>query len=243
MSFFKKSIIFLLLALSWYSSLGQQTDLGSWNILNLKYTLNEHWSVFGEAQIRSLRFYDDFHYHELKGGVNYKALPQMQLTLGVGDYDTYREGGTFVTPKNNDELRIWPQVVFSQSLGKFKMEHRYRTELRFANTGNYRTRFRYRIGLAYPFGRKSAAGARYQLNLSNELFFGTREPYFERTRLNLALSKRISPQSSLQVGYVYQFDYRINDEIGRGFFQIGLFFEWKKKKTAAPDDSANSKEN
>ena len=53
----------------------QYTDLGSWNIVNLKYKIAEKWSVFGEAQLRSLRFYDDFHYHEYKAGLNYKIHP------------------------------------------------------------------------------------------------------------------------------------------------------------------------
>ena len=49
---------------------GQITGLGSWNILNAKFNINEKWSVFGEAQLRSLEFYDRFHYYEYKGGVN-----------------------------------------------------------------------------------------------------------------------------------------------------------------------------
>jgi len=34
----------------------QKFDLGSWNILKLKYDFNDKWSVFGEAQLRSLKF-------------------------------------------------------------------------------------------------------------------------------------------------------------------------------------------
>jgi hypothetical protein len=37
------------------SALAQNLDIGSWNILNLKYNHNEKWSVFGEAQLRSLK--------------------------------------------------------------------------------------------------------------------------------------------------------------------------------------------
>ena len=33
------------------SSFAQSFDLGSWNILNLKYNHSEKWSVFGEAQL------------------------------------------------------------------------------------------------------------------------------------------------------------------------------------------------
>lgn len=47
-------------------SVAQNFDLGSWNILNLKYNVNDKWSVFGEAQLRSLKFYTNFHYYEYK---------------------------------------------------------------------------------------------------------------------------------------------------------------------------------
>lgn len=202
----------------------QQDGLGSWNILNIKYTINAKWSVFGEAQLRSLRFYDDFHYHEYKGGVSYKALPNLTLSLGAGDYDTYREGGNFVTPKNNDEFRIWPQVVLTQSLKRVKMEQRYRAEFRFTSNG-YRNRFRYRLGLTYPFGISDSGEKPFQLSFSNEIFFTDREPYFERNRALLSLGYKVSKYASVQVGYLHQFDYRINDETGRDFLQVGLYAE------------------
>lgn len=109
-------------------------------------------SVFGEAQLRSLQFYDDFHYYEYKAGFNYKALKNLKLTLGAGSYQTYKEGGNFVVPKNNNEFRIWPQVILSQKLGAFTVEQRYRAEFRYTSNG-YRNRYRYRLGLSYPFGK------------------------------------------------------------------------------------------
>lgn len=202
----------------------QQNGLGSWNILNIKYTINAKWSVFGEAQLRSLRFYDDFHYHEYKGGVSYKALPNLTLSLGAGDYDTYREGGNFVTPKNNDEFRLWPQAVLTQSLKRVKIEQRYRAEFRFTSNG-YRNRFRYRLGISYPFGNHAGGEKPFQLAFSNEIFFTDREPYFERNRALLSLGYKVSKYASVQVGYLHQFDYRINDETGRDFLQVGLYAE------------------
>jgi hypothetical protein len=110
---------------------------GSWNILNIKYNHSEKWSLFGEAQLRSLRFYDDFHYYDYKGGVNYKAWKNVTLTLGAGSYQTYAEVGNFVVPKNNDEFRLWPQITLFQSIGKIKIEQRYRAEQRFTSPAHY----------------------------------------------------------------------------------------------------------
>lgn len=206
----------------------QNFDLGSWNILNIKYNQNEKWSFFGEAQLRSLKFYNNFHYYEYKGGINLKVHKNVKLTLGAGSYQTYNEGGNFVLPKNNNEFRLWPQAVLFQSLGNFKIEQRYRSELRFTSNG-YRNRFRYRLGVSYPFGKEHDNYKPFQISASNELFFTNTEPYFERNRMLVTLNYKPSKATTLQIGYLLQFDYKINDETGRDFLQLGYFIEIFKK--------------
>lgn len=208
---------------------GQKLDLGSWTIFNVKYTLTSKWGLFSEYQIRSLKPYDNFHYYEFKAGVNYKISDHVKVTLGAGTYQTYSEEGNFNLPKNNDEFRIWPQVVFTQQLGRLKIEQRYRTELRFTSNG-YRNRFRYRFGAALPFGKKYNGIQPFELNISNELFFTDNEPFFERNRLQFLLNYNLSKNSTLQTGYIHQFDYKINDEIGRDFFVFGLYYDLFSKK-------------
>ncbi len=94
------SVLFLL-----FSGLSQFVfafDLGTWNIINLKYKHTKNLSLFGEAQLRSLKMYDQFHYYEYKGGVNYKFKDNVVFTLALGSYQTYKEGGNFELPKNNN---------------------------------------------------------------------------------------------------------------------------------------------
>jgi Protein of unknown function (DUF2490) len=226
----KKTITLCLFLFSMtYCSQAQRADLGSWNILNVKYTIDDKWSVFGEAQLRSLKFYTHFHYHEYKGGVNYKIHPSVQLTFGLGNYDTYKEGGNFVLPKNNDELRLWPQIVLAQSIKQLKIEQRYRAEFRFTSNG-YRNRFRYRVGLAYPFGKPVNGYQPFQVGISNELFFTNKEPYFERNRFLISCNYKVSKNMTYQLGYLHQLDYKINDETGRDFLQIGVFLDFFKLK-------------
>lgn len=207
----------------------QTSGLGSWNILNLKYNFDEKWSLFAEAQLRSLRFYDDFHYHEYKGGFDYKVLNNLKLTLGIGKYDTYAEEGDFVRPKNNSEIRLWPQVIVNQGIGKIKLEQRYRYEMRFRTDDDYRNRFRYRLGVSLPFGKSSKGYIPFQINASNELFFTDTGPYFERNRLLFSFVYKTSKLTSWQIGYLHQFDYRINDETGRDFLVLGFFIEIDRK--------------
>lgn len=223
-------------------AMAQTAGLGSWNIVHVKYTPAGTWSAFGEAQVRSLGFYTHFHYHEYKAGVNYRIHPNVTLTLGAGKYDTYKEGGDFVLPKNADEFRLWPQVVLSQPIGKFKVEQRYRAEFRYTTNGNS-NRFRYRLGLAYPFGAAKNGYTPFQISASNELFFTTTEPYFQRNRSLVAFSFRTSQAVTLQLGYLHQFDYRINDETGRDFLQIGIFVEFFSKLAAPATSTPELKDN
>jgi hypothetical protein len=94
--------------------------------------------------------------------------------------------------------------------------------------------------LSYPFGKDLNGFKPYQIGISNELFFTDTEPYFERNRILVAIQYKISGRdgrrngtdgrrpsipSSIQIGYLHQFDYKINDETGRDFLQIGYFIE------------------
>jgi long-subunit fatty acid transport protein len=145
-------------------------------------------------------------------------------------------------PKNNNEFRIWPQFVLYQSIGKLKIEQRYRAEFRFTSNG-FRNRFRYRFGASYPFGKERSGYKPFQVSASNELFFTDKEPYFERNRILLSLNYKPSKSTTIQIGYFHQFDYKINDEIGRDFFQIGYFVELFRKTASNPAVDNDIKDN
>ena len=138
------------------------------------------------------------------------------MTLGAGSYQTYKEGGNFLLPKNNDEFRIWPQITLSQTIGKLKIEQRYRAEFRFRNIG-YRNRFRYRLGISYPFGKETIGYKPFQIGVSNEIFFTNKEPFFERNLILATFNYKPTKATTVQAGYTHQFDYKINDETGRDF--------------------------
>ena len=224
MKFYKTWLLFCITFYAQNSAIAQSAGLGSWNILNVKYNYNKTWSYFAESQLRSLKFYNEFHYYEIKGGANYKTDKNITFTLGAGTYQTYKEGGNFSLPQNNNEFRIWPQITLFQTVGILNFEQRYRVESRFTSSG-YKNRFRYRLGMSYQFGEKINNYNRFQISASNELFFTNSEPYFERNRFLVAINYKPSKASTIQLGYLNQFDYKINDETGRDFFQIGYYIE------------------
>ena len=56
-----KKIITLLLFFITAETISQN-ELGSWNIININMKINQKINVFTESQLRSLAFYNDFHY-------------------------------------------------------------------------------------------------------------------------------------------------------------------------------------
>lgn len=200
-----------------------QGGLGTWNILNIRSELNSKWSIFAEGQIRSLSFYNQFHYYEVKGGFQYRLDKNFTAAVGIGSFDTYLAGGNF-TQIVNDETRIWQQIQMNMPFHRLRFEHRYRAEQRLTSNG-FRNRFRYRLGCVLPINRPTMTVGTLYLNMWNELFFTNKAAYFERNRLGLIAGYNVNPRLSLQMGWVHQFDYRINDETGRDFLQISFLVD------------------
>ncbi len=90
----------------------------------------------------------------------------------------------------------------------------------------------------YPFGEEKNEYKPFQISVSNEIFFTNKEPYFERNRFLTSFNYKPSKVTTLQVGYLHQFDYKINDETGRDFLVLGLFFEINNKKLIKKNEIA-----
>jgi len=228
----KRIIGLTLLLLSFLNTVQAQSfqnQLGSWNIINVKLAVNEKWSLFLEPQLRSLSFYDQFHYYEIKGGATYNVNSNFALTTGVGSYNTYSEGGNFKIPLKQKEVRTFVQLVMKQRLEIIKFEHRYRAEQRFTNNG-YRNRFRYRLNTVVPINNRKIVPKTFYAAVWNEIFFTDLAPYFERNRFFFGGGYEVNEYVSFQSGYVHQFDYKINDETGRDFLQISVLLNFNVKK-------------
>lgn len=221
----KLVVLFLL----FFSRLLAQNDLGTWNVTNLNFKVNEKWNVFTEVQLRSLSFYDEFHYYEYKGGFTYKINPNFSIISGIGSYNTFSEGGNFQQPIQNKEIRSWAQINMKNPLEFISFEHRYRAEQRFTSNG-YRNRFRYRLSATIPVNNEKIAPKTAYALIWNEIFFTDKEPFFERNRLFIGGGYEFSRKIALQLGYIYQFDYKINDETGRDFFNVSFLYNFDLTK-------------
>lgn len=198
-------------------------QLGSWNILTVRKDVNEKWEFFGEAQLRSLSFYNEFHYYEMKAGLQFNIDSVFSILSGAGSYNTYSAGDNFNLPIQNREIRSWLELRMKQQLKRLSFDHRYRAEQRFTSNG-YRNRFRYRLSLTIPLNSPVIKPGTYFLQSWNEIFFTDREPYFERNRLYIGGGYRFNKTVTFQTGYIHQFDYNLTDETGRDFLMMSLSF-------------------
>lgn len=203
-------------------------ELGSWNVVNIKDKVGKNFTIMVEGQLRSLSFYNQFHYYELKTGLGYAINKSFSVLGGVGTFNTFQAGGNFKTPAQQREIRTWIELVMKQPLDRLQFEHRYRAEQRFTNNG-YRNRFRYRLGLFIPLNTLEIKEGSIYAVCWNELFLGDIEPFFQRNRSFVGLGRKLS-FANLQSGFVYQYDYRLTDEVGRFFFQISVGIEFGKKQ-------------
>jgi hypothetical protein len=114
-----------------------------------------------------------------------------------------------------------------QPLGKLRIEQRARTEMRFGMTG-YRNRFRYRLGLSYPLGKEMFGDHAYRISVSEELFFSDKEPFFQRARFLGTINRMVSQEFSVQLGYVYQYDYSLTRALGRDYLFVGFMLSFAR---------------
>ena len=214
--------------------LSQTPGLGTWNVLNVEINFNDKWGAFYEGQLRSQKLYNHFFYHETKGGFSYSVAPKTSLLIGTGQFATYNFDGNFESPVLH-ETRLWEQLTLTNEIGRFKLEHRYRIEQRFFTNGDYRNRFRYRLNALLPLNKeKIEKGAAY-LNVFEEIFLTNTSPFFERSRTTAGIGYAFNNTLTMQLSYVYQYDFRRNlTTFNKHFLQTTVLIDINRSKTGMP---------
>jgi long-subunit fatty acid transport protein len=202
----------------------QKNHFGSWSVINTKLILSEKWSVYNELQLRSQSFYNDFYYHEVKGGVAYSVNKNFSFLLGVGKYITYGDPGNFKHPLSANETRFWQQLTMNQYLERIKIEHRYRIEQRWFKTG-YRNRYRYRLNVAVPINHNKIGPKTFYIAAFDEIFLTNKAPHFERNRFFFGTGYQLTKKFTIQPGYLYQYDFKNDIGTGKHFFQLTFSIE------------------
>ena len=209
----------------------QTNYVGTWNVLNTEYAINNKVSVWAEGQLRSQKFINDFYYHEVKTGVNIRPNKSFGILIGMGQYATYSNGGNFKTPVISHEFRLWEQFTLVNNIGKVKIEHRYRIEQRWRND-EYRNRFRYRLNPIIPINKKSIQNHTLFVTLYDEIFITNQPSYFQRNRFFAGMGFQFNKRLTLQAGWIRQTDYTALSASSKDFWQTTFFIKFNNQNTA-----------
>jgi hypothetical protein len=191
--------------------------IGSWNVLDVRKNTGKVISYQLEVQLRSLKFYHNFHYNEINFTANYKYNDNLVLSVLMGKHNTFSDGGDFMKPILTDEFRQSLQAVTVQRFGFISLDNRYRIEQRyFINRNSLAYRLRYRFGLQASVSKSIKA------QFSNEIFLaiGGSNSTFEKNRILIGLKNTVNKRYEIQLNFLNQIDNRKNDESGRNFIQL-----------------------
>jgi len=195
--------------------LGQ--EIGSWNVLDIKKNTGQVISYQLELQLRSLKFYHNFHYNEINFTTNYKYNDNLVLSVLLGKHNTFTNGGDFLQPIVTDEFRQSLQASTVQKFGFLSLDNRYRIEQRyFINRNSLAYRMRYRFGLQASITKSIKA------QFSNEFFLslGGTNSTFEKNRFLIGLKNTLNSRYEIQLNFLNQIDNRVGDESGSNFIQL-----------------------
>jgi len=187
----------------------QAQTWGSWAVGTLQVPGGARkWGGFLEGQIRMNGVARQYNYHEYKGGISYDLSQNFTVLLGLGRYITY-DHRDLQEPLIR-EIRVWQQLTQSQNLSRLKFEHRYRFEQRFLDhldgREEYRNRIRYRLNLLIPLNDEKLEAGTVFVSLYDEIFLNNRLPNFERNRFYTGMGYQLTPQWTIQAGWLNQYD-------------------------------------
>ncbi|TAI49212.1 DUF2490 domain-containing protein [Flagellimonas allohymeniacidonis] len=193
-----------------------EDQFGGWYMYFGMNRISEKLSVHSEAQFRYYETSGNFNQLLLRTGLNYHINPN---AIATGGYAFIKTDGSFEEPENgrdSREHRIFQQFILKNKVWEFLFEHRYRLEQRFLDFGDFtdtQHRARYRIQVTLPLTDV------FFLNFYDELFINLQDDLFGQNRLYGALGIHLTPNSSVQLGYLRnQFTSAVFDRLQIGFF-------------------------
>lgn len=225
----KKTLILFAFISTWaYSQTSEH--LSNFTMTSFTYKHDKKWMAYLELQARSIEDFSKPDYYEVKGGVGYNIDKNNQPFVGIGRYGTYKDSKFY-----QEELRIWLQYLFSQKLGKIKIDHRGRAEKRFyyypqkGSTDNT-SRFRYRMALTLPINKEKVESNTLFVNAFDEVFFGPNLPNFKRNRVFGGLGYQLNDYVGANLGYLWQREFATSGNRNLHFLYFGLNFTFDRLK-------------
>ena len=207
----------------------QQTRQSGWAMSMNTFKLNEKFTFFFDAQLRSN---DNWVHPEtfiFRPAIGYALSKQTTISLGYAVVTNWREL-YYVSPADADKTvrdgvsdnRIWQQLVINKPYGNSILQHRLRLEERLLGTlstdgeqiikndPKFNARFRYFTRWIKPIKQTTTFKKGTYIALQNEFFFNTigaqyaNNKFFDQARTYGGLGYRISKEFDLELGYMLQ---------------------------------------
>lgn len=179
----------------------QNSDFGNWLIYIGNKKINPKWNIHNEIQYRNYNVIGDLEQLLLRTGLGYTFNENKNnVLIGYGYIlsENYISGTDEKTSVN--EHRLFEQFISKQTIGRVKLNHRYRFEQRFVEA-DFKMRFRYFLGINIPFNETG----NYYFSAYNELFLNTKNAIFDRNRVYGGIGYQINKNIKLEAGYMNQF--------------------------------------
>jgi hypothetical protein len=164
-----------------------------------------------------------------------QALVRPYVSLPLGERSTVNLGWAnfFTWPtQGNDiivETRLFQDYIYSFKAADLTIAQRVRAEQRwFEGASDVSLRLRYRLQFQYPLDGER----RWTLNLSDELFWNLNSPTnapvggYEQNRIIFSVIHKISPQWSVELGYLGNFNNRPAPRPDQFDHDLMLYFTW-----------------
>ena len=202
--------LFCILAFLLVYSLGnaQESGPGNWLIYIGSKQLNSKWNLHHEIQYRNYNIIGDLEQLLIRTGLGYNIGSRSNVLLGYGYINSENFTGNGDDQLTVEEHRIFQQFITKQNIGTVGLQHRYRFEQRFVES-DFRTRFRYFLGMNIPFKNPE-----YYFSTYNEIFLNGESNVFDRNRIYGGLGYKVSKGVKLELGYMSQvFETSSRDQI------------------------------
>ena len=214
----KRTLIFLSFLTIFSLKSSNAQEVGSWWMYFGSNRLHDNWSLWTEAQYRSHDHGENVEQLLLRTAIQWHATKRSFFALGYGYIGNYIPETDIQNP-TIEEGRIFQQYILKHNWSRTIFEHRFRLEQRWIQ-GEYANRFRYRLFLIIPLGKKKLEEDTWFIGLYDEIFLNTVEKYYDRNRLYGAIGYQFNSTTNLQVGMLNQDSELIN----KWYFQLALIW-------------------
>lgn len=202
---FFSSLLLIVLLFQVEKSYGQADEyLGAWYIYNGSYYVDPKVELFFETQLRFYKPLSNVEEFFLRPMANYHFSELVFAGLGYSYGNTWTYAENKDEKERNTEHRLILQAGFNHKISSTKIQHRYRFEQRWFESGN-RHRFRYRLQATIPINDRVIVKGTFFINVYDEIFINSKpELSFDQNRLYMAGGYQFNKTLNLQVGYLYQ---------------------------------------